>query len=124
MTIHSQSGASAGAPMVYCEYADGANNNLGVDLIPRVPTLADAIVALQTPRSMGIGGSLDCDAGQTLPPTGTVTEIWGPAPRKLTPRSTTCGRPSPSAGSPPSPSCPAESEHDEHGMVGASPTIP
>ena len=28
---------------------------------------------------MGIGGSLDCGAGQTRPPSGTVTEIWVPA---------------------------------------------
>src|SRR5262245_12088301 len=49
------------APIVFCEYADGANNNAGLAQIPRVPTLQDAVTAIQqTPLSMGIGGSLDC----------------------------------------------------------------
>ena len=65
------------APITYCEFADGANNNAGLDTIPRVPTLADAVIAMQTPLSMGIGGSLDCDGGQTYTPE--VTEIWVPA---------------------------------------------
>ena len=65
-----------GAPIVFCEYADGANNNAGLAQIQRVPTLADAVVAMQTPLNMGIGGSLDCGSGQPYPPTGEVTEIW------------------------------------------------
>jgi hypothetical protein len=67
-----------GGPMLSCEYADGANNNAGLAVIPRVPTLADAVVAMQTPLTMGIGGSLDCDSGQPFPPDGVVTEIWVP----------------------------------------------
>jgi hypothetical protein len=61
-------------PIRFCEYADGANNNAGIAVIPRVPTLADAVSAMQTPLSMGIGGSLDCGSGQ--PYTPEVTEIW------------------------------------------------
>ena len=34
---------------------------------------------MQTPLTMGIGGSLDCGAGQPLTPSRTVTEIWVPA---------------------------------------------
>ena len=61
-----------------CENADGANNNAGLAQIQRVPTLAEAVVAMQTPLNMGIGGSLDCDSGQPFPPDGEVTEIWVP----------------------------------------------
>ena len=46
--------------MTYCEYVDGANNNLGVDTITRVPTLAAALTATDTPLTMGVGSSLDC----------------------------------------------------------------
>jgi hypothetical protein len=67
------------ATMRPCESADGANNNAGLVQIPRVPTLADAVVAMQTPLNMGIGGSLDCGSGQPFPPNGVVTEIWVPA---------------------------------------------
>jgi hypothetical protein len=45
--------------------------------IPRVPSLQDAVSAMQTPLSMGIGGSLDCGSTQTYTPE--VTEIWVPA---------------------------------------------
>jgi hypothetical protein len=69
---------TAGAPSTYCEYADGANNNAGLDQIPRVPTLMDAVPAMRTPLNMGIGGSLDCNGGQTFPADGVVTEIWVP----------------------------------------------
>jgi len=64
------------APIVFCEYADGANNNAGLAPIPRVPTLAGAVTAMQTPLSMGIGGSLDCGSTQVFTPE--VTEIWVP----------------------------------------------
>jgi hypothetical protein len=67
------------APITYCEFADGANNNAGLDTIPRVPTLADAVIAMQTPLSMGIGSSLDCGSTQPPPSNGVVTEIWVPA---------------------------------------------
>ena len=77
LLIHKQSGAIANAPIEFCEYADGADNNAGLDQIPRVPSLQDAVSALQTPLSMGIGGSLDCGSAQ--PYTPAVTEIWVPA---------------------------------------------
>ena len=63
----------------FCENADGANNNAGLAQIPRVPTLADAVVAMQTPLTMGIGGTLDCGSTQPFPPDGVTTEIWVPA---------------------------------------------
>jgi hypothetical protein len=66
------------APIVFCEYVDGADNNAGLDQIPRVPTLAAAVTAMQTPLDMGIGGSLDCGTAQPYPPNGVVTEIWVP----------------------------------------------
>ena len=62
----------------FCENADGANNNAGLAQIPRVPTLADAVVAMQTPLTMGIGGTLDCGSGQPFPSDGVVTGIWVP----------------------------------------------
>jgi hypothetical protein len=79
LSIHSQSGAALGTPMVSCEYVDGADNNLGFDLVARVPTLVEAATATQTARDMGVGGSLDCGSGQTLPANGVVTEIEVPA---------------------------------------------
>jgi hypothetical protein len=63
--------------MTYCEYADGANNNLGLNRIARVPSLRAATREMRTPLNMGIGGSLDCGAGQPFSPT--VREIWVPA---------------------------------------------
>ena len=77
LLIHKQSGAIANAPIEFCEYADGADNNAGLDQIPRVPSLQDAVSALQTPLSLGIGGSLDCGSAQ--PYTPAVTEICVPA---------------------------------------------
>ena len=80
LLIHGHDGPG---PMNFCEYADGANNNLGVAQVQRVPTLADALTATTPPGGaipMGIGGSLDCgDTGQTEPDDGVVTEIWVPA---------------------------------------------
>src|SRR5262249_57218642 len=64
LLIHKESGAIANAPIEFCEYADGANNNAGLAQIPRVPSLQDAVSALRTPLSMGIGGSLDCGSTQ------------------------------------------------------------
>jgi hypothetical protein len=82
LLIHKESGAIPNdgppdAPVEFCEYADGANNNAGLAQIPRVPSLAGAVTAMQTPLNMGIGGSLDCDS--TQPYTPAVTEIWVPA---------------------------------------------
>ena len=74
LLIQKQDGG--GAPMTFCEYADGSFNNVPVAQIPRVPTLAAALTSTQTPRSMGVG-SLDCGASQ--PGASPVTEIWVPA---------------------------------------------
>ena len=66
ITIHKEDAAAAApAPMTFCEAADGANNNLGVDQVARVSTVADAVIAMRTPLSMGIGSTADCGAGQT-----------------------------------------------------------
>jgi hypothetical protein len=78
LLIHKQSD-TVDAPITFCEYADGANNNAGLAPIARVPTLVAAEAAMDTPLSMGIGGSLDCGSTQPPSPTGTVTEIWVPA---------------------------------------------
>jgi hypothetical protein len=77
LLIHKQADL-VDAPITFCEYADGADNNGGLALIPRVPTLAAAMAEMQTSLDMGIGGSLDCgNTGQ--PYTPVVTEIWVPA---------------------------------------------
>jgi hypothetical protein len=76
LSIHKQADL-ANAPITFCEYADGANNNAGLDTIQRVPTLAAAETAMDTPLSMGIGASLDCGSAQTYSPE--VTEIEVPA---------------------------------------------
>ncbi|HYH61936.1 MAG TPA: hypothetical protein VD766_08725 [Solirubrobacterales bacterium] len=86
LLIYKESGATADAPIEFCEYVDGANNQLGLEQISRVPSLQAAEDAMDTPLNMGVGGSLDCDLGPTDPPapvpapvTGAVTEIWVPA---------------------------------------------
>ena len=92
LLIHKQNGDSI--PITFCEYADGANNNLGVNRISRVPTLSDAIVAMQEPLTMGIGGSLDCGSSQQYPTSGTVQRS-GCRLRRMAPKppSTTCRQP-------------------------------
>ena len=78
LVVHKED--NPGAPMTFCEYADGATNNLGIDQVQRVPTLGAAVAAMQTQRNLGIGGTLDCGAtGQTNPVSGIVKEIWVPA---------------------------------------------
>ena len=63
--------------MTYCEYADGANNNLGAARVQRVPSLRAATPAVREPLGLGIGGSLDCGTNQ---PFGQrVDAIWVPA---------------------------------------------
>jgi hypothetical protein len=72
-----QTESLAGGPQTYCEYADGADNSNDADAIGRVPasTAPSTFPAL----GLGIGGSLDCGAGQTYPAGGVVQEIWVPA---------------------------------------------
>ena len=76
ITIHKESGASSGLPMTFCEYADGANNNLGAARVQRVPSVQAGRPAIREPQGMG-AGSLDCGAAQ---PSGErINEIWVPA---------------------------------------------
>ena len=71
--------------MNYCEYVDGANNNLGVDTITRVPTLPAALTATDTALDMGVGGTLDCGSTQPAPPpTGGRAEDLGSLERRAT----------------------------------------
>jgi hypothetical protein len=77
LLIHKED--SPGAPITFCEYADGADNNSGIDPVQRVPTLQEAVTVMQTPQNMGIGGTLDCGSTQPPPSNGVVTEIWVPA---------------------------------------------
>jgi hypothetical protein len=80
LTLHKESGAAAApAPLTFCEYADGANNGAGFADVSKVATAAEAVEAMRSQRvSMGVGGSLDCGAGQTST-SGTVTELLVPA---------------------------------------------
>ena len=76
--IYKDAPTTAGpAPLVTCETVDGANNNAGLATIPRVPTLANAVTEMQTPLTMGAGGSLDCGSTQVFGPD--LTDIWVPA---------------------------------------------
>ena len=77
LLIHKESGAVPNGPITFCEYADGANNNAGLDTIQRVPTLLAAETAMDTALDIGIGSSLDCGSTQTYAPV--VKEIWVPA---------------------------------------------
>lgn len=58
-------------PTGYCEYADGTDNNGGTA----------ALTNTASSVTLGIGGSLDCNAGQTFPTNGIADEIWVPAGR-------------------------------------------
>ncbi len=77
ITIHKESGAALGQPMTFCEYAEGANNNLGAARVERVPSVQAGRSAIREPQGVGVGGSLDCGAGQ--PFSQRVTEVWVPA---------------------------------------------
>lgn len=59
--------AGAG-PEVYCEYGDGADNN----------GAKAALATTDTAVTLGIGGSLDCGAGQAYPASGTASTIEVP----------------------------------------------
>jgi hypothetical protein len=80
LTIHKEDqGVAPPAPSIFCEYADGTNNNVGFAQVPRVPTLAAAVTETRaTALNMGVGGSLDCGANQ-VDADGIVTEIDVPA---------------------------------------------
>lgn len=59
-----------GGPSTECEYGDGTDNSGGT---------ATLTSSTPTAVTLGIGGSLDCNAGQPYPSTGVVSEIWVPA---------------------------------------------
>jgi hypothetical protein len=75
LLIHKEDGP--GAPISFCEYADGADDAGGLVQIPLVPSLQDALGATEEPLAMGIGGTLDCGSDQ--PYASPVTEIEVPA---------------------------------------------
>ncbi len=64
-----------GQPETFCEYADGSTNSSTPAVISRVP-MNTSVLAVKDPLNMGVGGTLDCDAGQTHSPI--VKEIWVP----------------------------------------------
>ena len=63
-------------PNTYCEYADGGAG-ASPDAIDRLSTSTNPFATL-SPLVVNIGGSLDCNAGQTYTSPGDVTEIWVP----------------------------------------------
>jgi hypothetical protein len=67
--------SQTGQPNMFCEYADNADNSGAPATVSLVPmsTGADSVTH---PLSMGIGGTLDCKAGQSYSPS--VTDIWVP----------------------------------------------
>ena len=64
-------------PESECEYADGSDNNSTPATIARVP-MNTSVTSINSPLNMGIGGTLDCDAGQPYPAGGVVKDIWVP----------------------------------------------
>jgi hypothetical protein len=72
-----QTESLGGGPQTYCEYADGADNSNDADSINRVATSTSP--STFPALDLGIGGSLDCNAGQAYPSNGVVQEIWVPA---------------------------------------------
>jgi hypothetical protein len=64
-----RSSIDTGAPLGMCEYADGTNNDGG----------SQALTTTSAALPLGIGGSLDCGAGQTRPASGVVDSIDVPA---------------------------------------------
>jgi hypothetical protein len=72
-----QTESLSGGPQTYCEYADGADNSNDADAISRVATSTNP--SSFPVLDLGIGGSLDCNGGQTYPAGGVVQDIWVPA---------------------------------------------
>jgi hypothetical protein len=75
--IHKEDGPLA--PIVFCEYAQSANNSGALNKIMRVP-MNTRPGAITTPLEMGVGSTLDCGpTGQPFTPGSSVKEIWVPA---------------------------------------------
>lgn len=64
-------------PEGFCEYADGSTNSSTPATISRVP-MSTSVRSINQPLDMGVGGSLDCGAGQTSS-NGVVKDIWVPS---------------------------------------------
>jgi hypothetical protein len=64
-------------PEGFCEYADGSTNNSTPATLSRVP-MSTSVSSINQPLDMGIGGSLDCGAGQTSS-NGIVKDIEVPS---------------------------------------------
>jgi hypothetical protein len=69
------SGGDGHQPDTFCEYAQDADNSHTPATVPLVP-MSTTAASITTPLPMGIGGSLDCGAGQ--PYTPSVNDIWVP----------------------------------------------
>ena len=54
----------AGGAQTFCEYADGSDNNGGSAEVSKVP-MNTSVTSINQPLDMGIGSTLDCNAGQT-----------------------------------------------------------
>jgi hypothetical protein len=67
--------ASTGQPNMFCEYANDTDNSGTPATVSLVPMTTPA-ASITQPLSMGIGGTLDCNAGQPYSPS--VTNIWVP----------------------------------------------
>jgi hypothetical protein len=67
---------TANEPEVFCEYADGSNNDGGSAEVSKVP-MNTSVTSINHPLDMGIGGSVDCGSGQTSS-TGIVQDIEVP----------------------------------------------
>jgi hypothetical protein len=74
LLIHKENTPSA--PETFCEYADASTNSGTPARINRVP-LDTRLISIDDPLNMGIGGTLDCGAGQHYTPS--VKEIWVPS---------------------------------------------
>ena len=78
LLIHKQADL-VDAPITYCEYADGADNNWRGRPDTARADVGGRCAEMQTPLDMGIGSSLDCGSTQASPIARNVTEIWVPA---------------------------------------------
>ena len=77
LLIHKQADL-ANAPITFCEYADGANNNAGLDTDIARGDVADAVTAMIRLSAWGSEGR-SIVAAPSRPDRGAVTEIWVPA---------------------------------------------
>jgi hypothetical protein len=67
--LESQDYNTPGGPETNCEYGDGIDNSNG----------SAVLSGTAQPVTLGIGGTLDCGAGQQYPANGVASDIWVPA---------------------------------------------